>query len=298
METNSKLCFPSILTRLPRSFAWRGLWLLLGYLSLAPAARGATTLEQSYHLMYNLQFEEARSELARWQAVQPSDPRGPVSEAASYLFSELHRLGILETQFFANNSSFRSKSQLSPNPEVRKVFDEALRRAETLAQARLSRSPGDCDALFAMALVHGLNSDYAALIEKRNLTALRMTREGSEWAEKLLAIRPDYYDAYLATGINHYIMGSLFAPVRWMLKMAGYKGDKKEGLRQLRLVADRGQLLAPFARLLLAIAHLRDNQIPPAHSLLVALRDEFPRNLLFAREVARLENRELVTGGP
>jgi hypothetical protein len=40
--------------------------------------------------------------------------------------------------------------------------------------------------------------------------------------------------------------------------MTGAQTDKSEGLQRLRLTADKGRYLAPFARLLLAVAALRD----------------------------------------
>ena len=121
------------------------------------------------------------------------------------------------------------------------------------------------------------------------MAALKHTRAGSEWAKKLLAVDPTYYDAYLATGLSNYIIGSVFAPIRWFLKLGGYSGNRQEGIEHLTLTAERGRLLAPFARLLLAVAHLRAGERQAARRLLVQLRDDFPSNPLFAKEIARLD---------
>jgi hypothetical protein len=145
--------------------------------------------------------------------------------------------------------------------------------------------------LFALTLAHGLRADYVALIDKENMKALRHTREGAASAARLLAIDPGYYDAYLATGVSNYILGSLFPPVRWLLRLGGYSGNRERGLRDLSLTAEKGQLLAPFARLLLAVANLRAGERRKARDLLVGLRDEFPTNPLFAREIDRLDRR-------
>jgi hypothetical protein len=48
------------------------------------------------------------------------------------------------------------------------------------------------------------------------------------------------------------------APVRWLLKMGGLPGDKQGGIADLQLTAQHGHYLAPFARILLAIACVRD----------------------------------------
>ena len=238
--------------------------------------------------MYGFQFQTAEQHFMQWGSDHPGDPMGPVSQAANILFSELERLGVLQAQFFVDNSSFTSKARPTPTPGLRARFDAALEAGTALAHTRLSRDPRDRDALFAMALVNGLHADYAGLIEGRNFASLAYTRDGAAWARKLLAAAPDYADAYLAMGISDYIVGSVPTPVRWILRLAGYAGDKEKGIAQLKVTAERGRLLAPLARILLGIAYLRDNDRAHAREMLAGLNRDFPSNPLFAREVRRL----------
>jgi hypothetical protein len=252
-----------------------------------PATR--TTLDQGFRFLYNLDFDQAHQVFLSWQREHPQDPLGPTAEAAGLLFSEFHRLGILESQFYADDKSFLSREKVVPDATVRNSFNAALAHAQTVATTRLSTSPQDRDSLFAMTLSSGLQADYAAMIEKRNLPSLRYTREANDWADKLLAVDPNCYDAHVATGFSKYIIGSMAAPVRWIMRLGGVAGDKKEGLAELQLTADHGQYLGPFARILLAIAYVRDKDNARARGVLAALRDEFPKNPLFAREIARLD---------
>ena len=90
-------------------------------------------------------------------------------------------------------------------------------------------------------------------------------------AQQLLVIDPTCYDAYLAVGVENYLLGLQPAPVRWVLHMTGSQTDKNEGLQRLRLTADKGHYLAPFARLLLAVAALRDKDPQTARTLLAGL---------------------------
>lgn len=249
-----------------------------------------TALDQGFSGLYNLDFANAQKDFSAWEAEHPDDPVGPVSSAAGYLFSEFNRLGILESQFYENDDAFGARAKLSPDPTVHSYFENAIERSQTLAHARLAKDPRDRDALFAMTLSSGLQADYAALIEKRNLASLHYTKEASTWAQQLLAICDDCSDALVATGFSKYIIGSMTAPVRWLLRMGGLPGDKQAGIADLQATAQHGHYLKPFARILLAIAYVRDKDKPRALQILTALRTQFPANTLFPQEIARLQN--------
>jgi len=251
-------------------------------------AMRALQLETGYSQMYNLEFDAAHRTFSEWQRVHPDDPLGPVSNAAAYLFAEFDRLHILQSEFFVHDSNFTRARKLSPDPAVRQAFDRELAESEQIENRILAQSPADKNALFAMLLNRGLRSDYEALIEKRNLASLRDIKDGRAVAEKLLAIDPAYYDAYLAIGVENYMLSLKPAPVRWFLQMAGAQTDAARGIEKLRLTAEKGQLLRPYARLLLAVAALRDKDLTQARGILQELSREFPRNRLYAEELARL----------
>lgn len=254
----------------------------------ASVTTGAMPLDVGYRQMYNLDFDGAHKTFQGWEVLHPEDPLGPVSNAAAYLFSEFDRLHVLEVDLFTDNERFEKRQKPVPDPAVRTAFDDQLNRAESLATQALSRSPQDANALFAQVLVNGLRGDYLALIEKRNLASLSYMKTGRGLAERLLAIHPGYYDAYLAVGIENYLLGINSAPVRWLLRLSGAQTDKDEGLTKLRLTAEKGHYLAPFARLLLAVAALRDHDPSTAKTLLASLSREFPANRLYQKELARI----------
>ena len=246
-------------------------------------------LDHGFQLLYNLDFDRAHQIFEQWQKTHPDDPMGPTADAAGQLFSEFHRLGILESQFFEDDKKFENRPKLSPDPAVRTRFDASIARAQTAARERLAKNSKDRDALFALTLTNGLEADYAALIEKRNMASLHYTKESTAWGQKTLAVDPDCYDAHIAGGISKYLIGSMAAPVRWLVRLGGISGDKQEGIKELKLVAQRGHYLAPFANILLAIAYVRDHDKQRARELLASLRDEFPANPLFAQEIAKLD---------
>ncbi len=247
-----------------------------------------SALDAGYRDMYNLQFDQAHRAFALWQQSHPDDPMGPVSDAAAFLFSEFDRLHILEMEFFVNDKNFDRQPRLAADANVKQQFEAQLNRAQTLAQSRLARDPHDSNAAFAEVLMGGLRGDYAALIEKRNMAGLSFMKQSRSVAENLVAARPDYYDAYLAIGVEKYLLSLKAAPMRWLLHMSGAETDRDTGLKNLKITAQKGHYLAPFARLLLAVASVRDGDRKQAQSLLAGLAAEFPSNRLYARELAQL----------
>lgn len=253
-------------------------------------------LDRAFRQMYNLDFAGAEVELAAHNREHPQDPLGEAAEGARLLFGEFERLQVLHYEFFADDDAYKRRKPQQPDPEVKRKLDAVLANAESLAAHQIAANPHDKNALFAMNLVYGLRADYAALIERRDWAALNYTKAAKEWADKLLAIAPDYYDAYLGAGIGKYLVSLKPAPVRWFLRLGGVSGNREEGLRDLRITAERGRFLAPFARLLIAIDHLRSGRRDEAIRVLSQLHNDFPNNSLFAQEMARLEAHEAAPG--
>jgi hypothetical protein len=247
----------------------------------------APGLEAGFHLLYELKPADARSQFAVWQATHPGDPLGSASEAASYLFEECYRLGVLTSEFFLDDRRLLGEVALEPDRAGRAAFLAAARRAHDLSQLRLTINADDANALFAMTLAVGLEADYAALIEKHQLDGLRMIRNAGSYARKLLQITPDAADAYLVLGAANYLIGSQPLHKRLFLRVAGIRGDKSEGIQQLEIVAARGRYFRPFAKILLALAALREKQTELARAQLTELVAEFPQNSLFAGELAK-----------
>jgi hypothetical protein len=154
----------------------------------------------------------------------------------------------------------------------------------------LATNPASPDALLAKTLTNGLQADYAGLIEKRNMASLSYTKEGRRWAERLLHADASCDDAYLALGAENYLVSIKPMLVRWIARLSGAKADQQLGVQQLRLAAQGGRFLKPFAKLLLAVAALRDHDVDMARELLNELQLEFPRNPLYAYELGKLKS--------
>jgi hypothetical protein len=245
-----------------------------------------TLIDAGFRQMYNLQFAEAHLSFEQWQRQHPNDPLGYVSDAAAYLFSEFDRLHILQSEFFIHDDHFITDHKLAPDPTVKAKFEAALATTRRLA----ALTPDDPNCMFASILADGLHSDYTALIDKKYVPAWKEMKASRVEAERLLAKDPNCYDAWVAIGVENYMLSIKPFIVRLLFRAAGGETDRAVGIEKLRLTAANGRYLAPFARLLLGVAALRDGDTARARTLLTALMQEYPRNPLFPQELLRLNS--------
>jgi hypothetical protein len=254
----------------------------------APAPIDVDQLDEGYRAMYNLDFHAAHQAFAEWERAQPHDPFGPASDAAAYLFSEFERLNILRSEFLTQDSSFLNSRKLKPDPSIKAAFEKALNRSRVLSEEMLKSGQTPERAMFASVVCTALHADYLALIDKENWQALNEIKNATNQAEVLVTKHPDYKDAYLSMGVENYLLSQKVGPVRMFLRLTGAQTDKEVGLRKLRIVADQGRFFKPYAKILLAIAALRDKNKSLAGKLMTELAMEFPRNDLFKDELKKL----------
>src|SRR5260221_954180 len=174
-----------------------------------PAFYPVPELVAGFNLLYQQKFTEARETFSDWRSHNPDEPFGEVALAASHLFEELYRQGVLTSDFFLNEKRFLHGIDGKPDPVRMNNFHKALTDARTLAKQRLKTDPKDAEGLFALTLAAGMESDGDAILEKRQIDGLKRMKEANEYAKQLLAVHPDAADAYVAPAIANYIIGSL-----------------------------------------------------------------------------------------
>jgi hypothetical protein len=172
--------------------------------------------------------------------------------------------------------------------DVRRSFEQRSSQAEALASAALRKNPHDARALYAQTLLAGMHSDYAAMIDKKDFAALKFTEQASSLAKRTLAVDPTLYDASIAVGVENYMLSLKPGVMRLFFFLRGDSTSKEEGIRQMRLVAEKGHYLAPFASLMLAVCELKDHHQEQARAILKSLQAQFPGNTLYARQLARI----------
>jgi hypothetical protein len=254
----------------------------------SPAFTTVPELSAGFELLYQQKFDEARQAFVNWESLNPGDPFGEAAVAACYLFEELDFQGVLTSEFFLNEKRFLHGIDGAPDPERMRHFHEALARARQLAKVRQKENPDDGEALFALTLAAGMESDAEAILQKKRMNGLKRMKEANASAKQLLAQHPDVADAYIAPGIANYIIGSQGAGSRFALWFDGIHGDKKLGMEQVARTAENGRYLRPFAKIILALAARREKQNALAERLLRELSEQYPGNALFASEYAKV----------
>lgn len=261
----------------------------------ASSMGAAPGIDAGFRLLYELKFPEAREQFTAWKNLYPDDPLGDVSIAAAYLFEEFYHQGVLTSEFFLNDKRLLGGIEGKPDPKRKAAFNQANEHARQLAKTRLKINARDADALFALTVAAGMHADYSTILEKHQLEGLRFIKESDGLAKQLIAVRPDSADAYLALGAANYIIGCLPSGKRFVLWFGGIHGDKNLGMQQLRMAAKKGHYLRPYAKIMLALAALREKNEPEARTLLTELTIEFPQNHLFASELAKINNQPAPT---
>jgi hypothetical protein len=253
----------------------------------SPSFTTVPELSGGFDLLYQQKFSEARKHFANWASRNPEQPFGEVAVAASYLFEELSRQGVLTSDFFLNEKRFLRGIDGSPDPDRMSHFRDAVARARELAAERQKTNPSDGEALLALTLAAGMESDAESILQKRHLEGLKCMKKANGYAKEFLAQHPEATDAYIAPGIANYIIGSQNAGSRLLLRFGGIHGDKKLGMEQVARTAEDGRYLRPFAKIILALAARREKQDALAQRLLHELKEQYPDSALFASEYAK-----------
>lgn len=243
------------------------------------------------YAMYNVDFTAAQRTLDAHLKVDPSDPLGYAARAAALLFQEYQRLKILEIDFFEDDDALTDKERLTPDPAVRERIFAATAEARGRAKTRLGRDAKDRRALFATVMAASVETQYTTIVEKSYGRGGSLAKEVQTLADRLVKLDPPVYDAYLSMSSIEYGVSRLNPVYRLFARLRGLRSSKDHAVEQLRLVAARGQYDRPYAKILLAVIHIREQQLPLARVLLDELRKEFPANPIFPRELARIEQR-------
>jgi hypothetical protein len=249
-------------------------------------------LDTGFKKLYELNFEEARAEFVEYQRIRPDDPMGKAAEAASYLYQQFDTKGILTSEFFLSDARFLGGIEGTPAQNRNMPFEEAVHQSRDMAKKRVKANSHDIQGLLALTIADGMESNYDAFIQKKQMSALSLMKQGEQEANAVLSIDPTSQDAYVALGMANYVIGCLPSYKRAFLWFGGVHGDKQKGIELMSTAAEHGRYLSPFAKIMLALAYEREHQPEKARALLAELSAQFPSNRIFAHELVLVDQKQ------
>jgi len=249
-----------------------------------PPSQLDTLRAEGYDALYNLDYDGARRRFAEVARLFPDHPAGPQCIAATVWLQQLNQSWRLKASLYNNEAYSGNKERI--DPKLREEFREATRRAKALSEARLRQTPSDTEALYFLGAVEGLESAFAAGVERRFMAALRSGSRSVDRHREVLKREPDYRDAELTIGLYNYIVGSLPIGVKLVAGTMGYRGSRKRGLETLERVAKEGKWARDVARVLLVDLYKREKRWNDAANVAGELSTRYPRNYLFKLQIA------------
>ena len=141
----------------------------LGWLAAAPVAGQAaevpshTPIDRAFARMYNLDFAGTHAILDTEVRDHPDNPLVYSVRGAAYLFSEFSRLKILEFEFFEDDDKVTDRKKLKPDATAREQLFKMTGEARKRALARLAIDSNDSNALFALSMAVGVETDYVGI---------------------------------------------------------------------------------------------------------------------------------------
>jgi tetratricopeptide (TPR) repeat protein len=221
-------------------------------------------LKQALDLVFNFRFKEAENHLSTLSKIKTDDAR-PL----------LYLSNIYVWKFIGD----RQKSDFEK-------FENLSKQTIERAEAKLKVNKDERWAYFSLSSIYG----YRALMffmNRQYIDGLWAARKSINWTNDLIKLDPKFYDGYLWRGLFYFSLHQVPASFRGLLSLVGLKGDIKQGLKDIQLVASRGNYAKVEAMYFLSQFYsgsLNENQ--KAFELLKELVSKYSDNELFVYSTA------------
>jgi tetratricopeptide (TPR) repeat protein len=238
-----------------------------GNLSLPPGTD--TILEHIYSGRMDLAIPEAQA----LERAQPEHPLGYLLEAEARWW----QIWCLSAEYKYGMTLPRHRGKAAGD----QAYLDVVAKAEALAEAGLAKHESAEMHLYA-GMAGGLASRMYGL-RTENRAGARAGVRAREHFLRALALDPTLADADTGLGLYNYYVDTLSGLARVLRFFMGIPGgSKEEGIRQLQLAIDKGQLTPALARYYLAInLHLFDQKYEQALQVATPLVEKYPENPIF-----------------
>lgn len=236
-------------------------------LSLPAATPGI--LQQIYSGRFDLAIPQAQA----LQREQPQHPLGYLLETEARWW----QIWCFAAEYKYGMTLPRHKDK-QPSDQA---YLEVAAKAESLATTSLAHHE-TAEMHFYAGMAEAQTARMYSLRGENRATA-RVGVRAREHFLRALALDPSLMDANLGLGLYNYYVDTLSTIARVLRFFMGIPGGtKEEGIRQLRLAMEHGQLTATPARFYLAMdLHNYDQKYEQALQLIMPLVDEYPDNAIF-----------------
>jgi hypothetical protein len=226
-------------------------------------------LKQGIDKAFNLEPQSANTYLQKAVEMEQENPLG-------YAFLSLAHLFAYEMSFDANEREYYQQSMLYYVQETHTRGGNTIKNNSQNGNAYLSL------ALAKIAKIRW------AVMQNEYLTVAKETSNIWNYLEKAKDGAHNY-DIYFPMGLLHYHIDHLPGVSRMLSSMFVTPGDRKKGLQELELAAQKGDLLKDVARAELIVAY-ENFEKQPAKALPIVreLRRKFPRNFNFSIALANI----------
>ncbi|MGR3218857.1 MAG: tetratricopeptide repeat protein [Candidatus Anammoxibacter sp.] len=176
---------------------------------------------------------------------------------------------------------FHDDNTEDENSRFKEMVFNLNKKTVALAGKLLSANPDDPDANYYLGAGHGNMGRFYA-INRQWWRAFWNGKKGFKLCEKVVNVRPDYYDAYLGLGIFHYLTATLPQVVKILSFLLGAPdGDKDKGIREIKIVVENSTLLSVEARRILFRMYYEEKDWANFHLIIKWLSERYPENTKF-----------------
>lgn len=215
---------------------------------------------------YNFRWSQAENTFQKIIDKHPNHPAGYHYKSAIYFW------------YFLGNKNVRDL----------KTFLDLSETAIDKAVAHLDSNKTNTDLYYIL----GANYIYRAMVftqEGKFLDAVWATKRSESFLNKVIELKPKYYDAYLGLGLYNFAVGLIPSGFKWALNLAGIKGDKEKGLEYIKQAVESGTFTRVEAKFYYAQI-LSDffADYNSATEFMNSLVRRYPDNLLFNYSLAVL----------
>lgn len=243
---------------------------------------------RGFEHFYNLEFDEALSVFVKYRQANANLPSAHNHVAQTILYRAMLHAGALETELVTGGNAFLRRRKMEPSAQDSRDFDQAIGTALRLSQERLARNPSDKEALYDQGVAYGLRANYSFLVRKAWTDALRDATNSRKAHNQATTVDSGFTDARMTQGVHEYIVGSLPWHYRMLGFVAGFRGNREQGIKTIQQVYAKGENNRWDAAILLATVYRRERRASEAVPLLDELIRRFPRNYLFRLELAQM----------